>query len=72
MFKLIHEKPDNTEQEYEFKTEEEMFDFIRTHAKSQNHGYYYRHNLLEDGWVWLDYGSHTEFFRFKEFNNENN
>lgn len=24
--------------------------------------YYYRQNMLEDGVIWLDYGSHTHFF----------
>lgn len=30
--------------------------------------YYYRQNLLEDGTIYIDYGSHVHFFYIKEIN----
>lgn len=45
---------------------DECWEEISTYAKAQNHGYYYRSNLLEDGTQQIDYGSHSHFFYIKE------
>jgi hypothetical protein len=28
--------------------------------------HYTRHWVYEDGWTYIDYGSHTDFFRYRE------
>jgi hypothetical protein len=43
-------------------TEQACWDYVVAYAKSKNKGYYYRKNLLENGKIWIDYGSHTHFF----------
>lgn len=48
-------------------TEEEAYDVIKTYLKDINvDADYYRQSFLDDGAIWVDYGSHTHFFYIKE------
>jgi hypothetical protein len=55
---------DNEDVEYgTFKTEDEAYKAITEAIKKRNFkSYYYRQVILEDGRVWIDYGSHHHFF----------
>jgi hypothetical protein len=47
-------------------TQEVCWDYVVAYAKLKNKGYYYRQRLLENGNIWIDYGSHTHFFEIEE------
>jgi hypothetical protein len=48
-------------------TEEEAYDVIKKYLKDINFdSYYYRQSFLDDGSIWVDYGSYTHFFCIKE------
>lgn len=55
---------DNLGKEYGvFKTQEEAYGEIRRQLELLNFkSYYYRQSILEDGRIWVDYGSHSHFF----------
>jgi len=53
-------------------TQEACWDYVVAYAKSKNKGYYYRQNLLGNGNMWIDYGSHTHFFELIDTMNQPN
>lgn len=58
---------DNVKIEKTFNNKKEMYDFIKIYLEEKKfNSHYYRLNYLEDGTVWLDYGSYTHFFYFTE------
>jgi hypothetical protein len=50
----------------ENETHDNVWKYIREYAKSKENGYYYIQNPLENGNIWIDYGSHTHFFILEE------
>ena len=56
-----------------FQTIDEVWRAIDNHLKDTNFKRYYtRVTTLEDGTLWIDYGSHTHFFYIKEGERESN
>lgn len=56
----------------EVNTIEEAYKVIRDYIESINFkSYYWRHNFLDDGSTWVDYGSHSHFFYVKEVGSKN-
>ena len=53
-------------------TKQACWDYVVAYAKSKNEGYYYRQNPLENGNIWIDYGSHTHFFELIDLMNQPN
>lgn len=47
-------------------TEDMCFAFIRAYAQANNLGFYFRTRLLENGNIWVDYGSHSHFFEIQK------
>ena len=47
-------------------TEDMCFSFINKYAKSKDLGFYFRSHLLENGNIWVDYGSHSHFFEISK------
>jgi hypothetical protein len=65
--KTLYQLKDNTGTIHlENATQEACWDYVVAYAKSKNKGYYYRQNLLENGNIWIDYGSHIHFFEIEE------
>jgi uncharacterized protein with von Willebrand factor type A (vWA) domain len=63
----------NSNIDKEVKNIEEAFSVIKEYLESINFkSYYYRKNFLEDGTIWLDYGSHSHFFFIKETEEKTN
>lgn len=51
----------------EFKTEEEAFKEIARFWESLGHTIsYYRQWKTEEGYIMIDFGSHVQFYRYKE------
>ena len=52
------------------KDEEELWEVIKKYITDilKFKSYYYRFWLTEDGWTWIDYGSHTRFLKYKNLN----
>lgn len=55
---------DNDKKYYgHFKSLDNAYAEIKKQIELRNfQSYYYRQSMLEDGEIWLDYGSHTHFF----------
>jgi hypothetical protein len=53
-------------------TEQACWEYVVSYAKLKNKGYYYRKRLLENGNIWIDYGSHTHFFELIDIMNQPN
>jgi hypothetical protein len=51
-----------------FETEQEAFAEISKQLQIRDfQSYYMRQSFLEEGTIWIDYGSHTHFFYIKVF-----
>lgn len=68
--KLIELRDDNDKLIIVAENEEELWKIIEKYIKEvlKFKSYYYRFWLTEDGWTWIDYGSHTRFLKYKNLN----
>lgn len=67
---LIELRDDNDKLIIVVESEEELWKIIEKYIKDvlKFKSYYYRFWLTEDGWTWIDYGSHTRFLKYKKLN----
>lgn len=68
--KLIELRDDSDKLIIVVESEEELWKIIEKYIKDvlKFKSYYYRFWLTEDGWTWIDYGSHTRFLKYKKLN----
>jgi hypothetical protein len=62
---------DNYKEIGRYKTEQDAFEAIRALLALERYEVFYsRLWKNEDGWTTMDYGSHANFFRFKEVSDD--
>lgn len=72
MYKIFFENSQGIEREIgKSETEELGFNIISAFLKEHNYkSYYYNCHYMEDKGLWVDVGSHTEFFYIRKEKNE--